>query len=169
MNGKSDIEAQAQGLGLALARLLEARPGLKRAFRALRRSDPPEAWVHLYRLGEGLPEEVLRGAGLLAATFRQARFHPASLFPKDPAGERRFYRLLRARTPLEVALALTRQASYLGGALDLGEAVRGLALWGDGVRLEWAKVYAGGALGGDDALSGGAAGEEAVGEVAAPR
>jgi hypothetical protein len=154
VNGKSGVEAQAQSLGLALARLLEARPGLKRAFRALRRADPPEAWTHLYRLGEGLPEDVLRGAGLLAATFRQARFHPASLFPKDPAGERRFYRLLRARTPVEVALALTRQASYLGGALDLGEAVRGLALWGDGVRLEWARVYAREDLGGEEAGGG---------------
>lgn len=154
MNGKTGIEAQAQSLGLALARLLEARPGLKRAFRALRRADPPEAWTHLYRLGEGLPEDVLRGAGLLAATFRQARSHPASLFPKDPAGERRFYRLLRARTPMEVALALARQASYLGGALDLGEAVRGLALWGDGVRLEWAKIYAREDLGRED-VSGG--------------
>ena len=154
MNGKSGIEAEAKSLGLALARLLEARPGLKRAFRALRRADPPEAWVHLYRLGEGLPEDVLRGAGLLAATFRQARFHPASLFPKDQAGERRFYRLLRARTPVEVALALTRQASYLGGALDLGEAVRGLALWGDGVRLEWAKVYAGEGVGGEAIANG---------------
>jgi hypothetical protein len=159
VNGKKGIEAEAKSLGLALARLLEARPGLKRAFRALRRADPPEAWVHLYRLGEGLPEDVLRGAGLLAATFRQARFHPASLFPKDQAGERRFYRLLRARTPLEVALALTRQASYLGGALDLGEAVRGLAFWGDGVRLEWAKVYAGEGVGGEAIASG---------EVAAP-
>jgi hypothetical protein len=154
VNGKSNIEAQAQSLGLALARLLEVRPGLKRAFRALRRADPPEAWVHLYRLGEGLPEDVLRGAGLLAATFHHARFHPASLFPKDPAGERRFYRLLRARTPMEVALTLTRQASYIGGALDLAEAVRGLALWGDGVRLEWAKVYAREDLGGKDVTDG---------------
>lgn len=159
MNGKSGIEVRAQSLGLALARLLEARPGLKRAFRDLRRADPPEAWVHLYRLGEDLPEDVLRGAGLLAAAFRQARFHPASLFPKDQAGERRFYRLLRARTPLEVALALTRQASYLGGALDLGEAVRGLALWGDGVRLEWARAYA------KEDLSGG---DVSDGEVAIP-
>jgi hypothetical protein len=142
VSAQTDLEARARGLGPALARLLESRPGLKRAFRSLRRADPPEAWVHLYRLGEGLPEEVLRGAGILAATFRHAPFHPAALFPKDPAGERRFHRLLRARTPLEVAMALARQASYLGGALDLGEAVRVLALWGDRVRLEWARVYA---------------------------
>jgi len=139
---KESLEAQVRGLGLALARLLEARPGLKRAFRGLRRADLPEAWVHLYRLGEGLPEEVLRGAGVLAASFRHAPFHPASLFPKDPAGERRFYRLLRSRTPMEVALTLARQASYLGGALDLGEAVKALAFWGDRVRFEWARVYA---------------------------
>lgn len=31
---------------------------------------------------------------------------------------------------LEEALALARQGSYLGGALDLGEAARALALWG---------------------------------------
>jgi hypothetical protein len=139
---ETDLEARARGLGLALARLLESRPGLKRAFRSLRWADPPEAWVHLYRLGEGLPEEVLRGAGVLAATFRYAPLHPAALFPKDPAGERRFHRLLRGRTPLEVAMALARQAPYLGGSLDLGEAVRALALWGDRVRLEWAKAYA---------------------------
>lgn len=36
---------------------------------------------------------------------------------------------------LEEALALARQGSYLGGALDLGEAARALALWGDPVRL----------------------------------
>jgi hypothetical protein len=130
---------------------LESRPDLRRAFRSLRRGDPPEAWVHLYRLGEGLPEEVLRGAGILAATFRHAPLHPASLFPKDPAGERRFYRLLRGRTPLEVAMALARQASYLGGALDLGEAARALALWGDRVRLEWARAYAGEGLEGEGA------------------
>jgi hypothetical protein len=139
---ETDLEARARGLGLALARLLESRPGLKRAFRSLRRGDPPEAWVHLYRLGEGLPEEVLRGAGVLAAAFRHAPLHPAALFPKDPAGERRFHRLLRGRTPLEVAMALARQAPYLGGALDLGETVRALALWGDRVRLEWARAYA---------------------------
>lgn len=142
MSEKENLEAQARGLGLALARLLETRPGLKRAFRGLRRSDLPEAWVHLYRLGEGFPEEVLRGAGILAASFRHAPFHPASLFPKDPSGERRFYRLLRSRTPLELALALARHARYLGGALDLGEAVRALTLWGDRVRFEWARVYA---------------------------
>jgi hypothetical protein len=149
VNEKETLEAQARGLGLALARLLEARPGLRRAFRGLRRSDLPEAWVHLYRLGEGLPEEVLRGAGILAASFRHAPFHPASLFPRDPSGERRFYRLLRSRTPMEVALALARQGGYLGGALDLGEAVRALALWGDRVRFEWARVYAREGPGGD--------------------
>ncbi len=155
MSEKETLEAQAQGLGLALARLLEARPGLKRAFRGLRRADPPEAWVHLYRLGEGLPEEVLRGAAILAASFRHSPFHPASLFPKDPSGERRFYRLLRSRTPMEAALALARQAGYLGGALDLGEAVRALALWGDRVRFEWARVYAREGLGenGEDSVS----------------
>jgi len=148
VNEKEALEARARGLGLALARLLEARPGLKRAFRGLRRADLPEAWVHLYRLGEGFPEEVLRGAGILAASFRHSPSHPASLFPRDSSGERRFYRLLRSRTPVEVALALARQASYLGGALDLGEAVRALAFWGDRVRFEWARVYAREGVGG---------------------
>jgi len=130
-------------LGLALARLLEARPGLRRAMRALRREDPPEAWVHLFRLGEDLPEEVLRGAGILAASFRMGGRHPASLFPKDPSGERRFYKTVQAKTPLALALALARQASYLGGEVHLGEAVKSLALWGEAERLRWIKVYAG--------------------------
>lgn len=130
-------------LGLALARLLEARPGLRRAMRALRREDPPEAWVHLFRLGECLPEEVLRGAGILAASFRMGGRHPASLFPKDPSGERRFYKTVQAKTPLALALALARQASYLGGEVHLGEAVKSLALWGETERLRWIKVYAG--------------------------
>jgi hypothetical protein len=43
---------------------------------------------------------------------------------------------------MEVTLALARHASYLGGALDLEEAVRALVLWGDRVRFEWARVYA---------------------------
>ncbi len=143
MKTERELEAKARRLGLSLARLLEERPGLKRHFRGLRRGDPPEAWLHLFRLGEGLPEEVLRGTGILAASFRHAPRHPASLFPRTSSGERRLLRVLRASRPLEVALALARQESYLGGALDLGEAARALALWGDPVRLEWAMVHAG--------------------------
>lgn len=133
---------EQEGIEQAAHRLIAAAsaPGLRAAFRGLRRWDHPEAWAALYRYAGDLEEDTLRGMGLLLGAFRhRPGFHPA-LGLRDH--QRRFFRLVRSPDPLALAEGLVRSRGILGEEIDLVATFRSLAYWNDRERLSWIKVFA---------------------------
>jgi len=133
------------GVMFYLAGRMNKDPGLRRKLRALRETDPPEAWTALYRApgAEELPEELLRAMGMLSGYYEHAAgHHPAELLAgRGPGGERRLHRLLRSNTPLDLAWELIQLSKYLGGGLDYGLLEEALRAWGKAEKVRWIRKF----------------------------